>query len=288
MDNVSQAQRAANIADLDQASVKPSYEYASYDIDCQYEIFNENAKYYRATMRGIGMRINDFLSNPATIKLHISGVKNYAGFAPLALPAPQPAPAAGLSAILARRRSVAQFGKALGGAELATLLKYALAANAKVAPSIAPEEVMHRKPYASGGGLYPVEFYVVMLDVEGVKPCVAHYDGVADRLRVLREDITIDEVNAVMTTPFAAGEAPAAIIFMSGVFQRSTNKYGNKGYKFALIEAGAAGQTLQLVATALQLNSLFWGSFYDDEVERLLGIDGVTESVITSFIVGKA
>ncbi|MBC3873805.1 SagB/ThcOx family dehydrogenase [Undibacterium flavidum] len=267
--------------------VKPSYEYANYDIDCLYEIFNENSKYYRATMTGIGMRIANFLTNPSTIKLHISGVKNYGSFKTLELPEPPDAPQLPLTAALAQRRSKPAFGKPISAEELSSLLKLSLATNYKTIPSFAPDEVMYRKPFASGGGLYPVEFYVVIVDVIGLPACVAHFDWINNQLKIIRE-INKEEVNAVMTLPFAAGEEPSAIIFMSGVFQRSTNKYGNKGYKFAMIEAGCAGQTLQLVATSLGLNSLFWSSFFDDEAENLLGIDGVNESVITSFVVGKA
>ncbi len=283
----SQQQPTATLDELE-AAVKPSYEYASYDIDCLHEVFNENAKYYRATMTGLGMRIADFLSNPGTIKLHLSGVKNYASFPSLALAPPRAAPPGPLADALARRRSVPQFGQPMTAAELSDLLGGALASNHTLLPTYAPGEVMHRKPYPSGGGLYPVEFYIAILDVDGVAPCLAHYDGIGGGLRVIRDTLSLDGINGVMTTPFRPGEAPSVVIFMSGVFQRSTNKYGSKGYKFALIEAGAAGQTLQLVSTALRLNGLFWSSFFDDEVERLLGIDGVSESVITSFIVGKA
>ncbi len=273
--------------DYSEQFVKPSYEYASYDIDCLYEIFNENAKYYRATMTGIGMRIANFLTSPSTIKLHISGVKNYASFKPLILPEAPNAPQLTLTDALSQRRSKPAFGKPISAEELSSLLKLSLATNYKTIPSFAPDEVMYRKPFASGGGLYPVEFYVVIVDVIGLPTCVAHFDWIQNQLRIIRE-ISKDEVNAVMTFPFAPGEEPSAIVFMSGVFQRSTNKYGNKGYKFAMIEAGCAGQTLQLVATSLGLNSLLWNSFFDDEAESLLGIDGVNESVITSFVVGKA
>jgi SagB-type dehydrogenase family enzyme len=283
----SQQQPTATLDEFE-AQVKPSYEYASYDIDCLHEVFNENAKYYRATMTGLGMRISDFLNNPSTIKLHLSGVKNYDSFPALALAPPRAAPPGSLADALAQRRSLPQFGQPMTAAELSDLLHGALASNHTLQPAYAPDQVMHRKPYPSGGGLYPVEFYVAILDVAGIAPCLAHYDGIRGDLRVVRDTLSLADINGVMTTPFQPGEAPSVVIFMSGVFQRSTNKYGSKGYKFAMIEVGAAGQTLQLVSTALRLNSLFWSSFFDDEVERLLGIDGVSESVITAFMVGKA
>ncbi len=256
--------------ELDQ-QIAPNYEYGNYDVNCLYEIFNENAKYFRATVAGQGVRINDFLSNPQTIRLHLAGVKNYQSFPRLPLPAAQPLAARDLGQTMHSRRSVPQFGASMSQQELADLLGNALACNATMVPEYAKDALLHRKPYPSGGGLYPVEFYVVPLKVEGIAPCVCHFD----------------EVNRVLSVPFDAEHSPALMIFMSGVLQRSTNKYGNKGYKLVMIEAGAAGQTLQLVSTGLQLNGLLWSSFFDDEAERLLQIDGVSESVIVAFLAGR-
>lgn len=272
--------------ELDQ-QIAPNYEYGNYDVNCLYEIFNENAKYFRATVAGQGVRINDFLSNPQTIRLHLAGVKNYQSFPLLPLPAAQPLPARDLGQTMHSRRSLPQFGAGISQQELADLLGNALACNATMVPEYAKDALLHRKPYPSGGGLYPVEFYVVPLKVEGIAPCVCHFDTIRRELRVIRPHIGLDEVNRVLSVPFDADHSPAVMIFMSGVLQRSTNKYGNKGYKLVMIEAGAAGQTLQLVSTGLQLNGLLWSSFFDDEAERLLQIDGVTESVIVAFLAGR-
>jgi SagB-type dehydrogenase family enzyme len=267
-------------------AIPPTTEFGVSDIDCIYEIYNENAKFVRATMSGIGRQIHDFLTNPRTIQLHLSGAKEYASYRALPLPAPR-AVSGGLAEALAARRSAAQYSAPLDAGELATLLHHALAVNHHKVPTQLPHLTLRLKPFASGGGLYPVEFYVLTPRVDGVQAAVSHYDGRSGSLRVIRDGLDPALLNRLMTSPFAAGQEPAAIIFMSGVFQRATNKYGNKGYKFAMIEAGAAGQTVQLVATAMGLKTTFWNAFYDDEVERLLGIDGVTESVITAVLIGK-
>lgn len=280
----------AAVASFDDAleeAIAPAYEYANYNVDCLYEIFNENAKYFRPTMAGLGVRIADFLTNPQTIRRHLAGVKNYDSFPVLPLPATQPLKDIDFTDTLNRRRSKPEFGATLSQQQLADLLGNALGSNSEMVPEYAPEQRMHRRPYPSGGGLYPVEFYVLPLRVEGIAPCVAHYSPIKRELRIIRPELSLDQLNEhVLSMPFAADRCPAVLIFLTGVLQRSTNKYGNKGYKLVMIETGTAGQTLQLVSTAMGFNGLLWNSFFDDEAERLLHIDGVTESVITSFLAG--
>ena len=268
------------------ATIPPTTEFGVSDIDCIYEIYNENAKFVRATMSGIGYQIHDFLTNPRTIQRHLSGVKDYSSYRALPLPTPRRL-AGGLIDALASRRSEARYGAPLQADELATLLHHALAVNHHKVPTQLPHLTLRLKPFASGGGLYPVEFYLLTPRVDGVDAAVSHYDSRNGGLRVIRDGLPLTTLNRIMTSPFGEGQEPAAVLFMTGVFQRATNKYGNKGYKFAMIEAGAAGHTVQLVATSMGLKTTFWNAFYDDEVERLLGIDGVTESVITAVLIGK-
>lgn len=281
---------SAPVASFEEAletEIAPAYEYANYDVDCLYEVFNENAKYFRPAMAGLGVRIADFLTNPQTIRRHLAGVKNYDSFPILPLPAAQPLSKIDFIETLNRRRSKPEFSATFSQQQLADLLGNALGSNLEMVPEHAPEQRMHRRPYPSGGGLYPVEFYVLPMRVEGIAPCVTHYNPIKRELRIIRPQFSLEELNnQVLSMPFSAERCPAVLIFLTGVLQRSTNKYGNKGYKLVMIETGTAGQTLQLVTTAMGFNGLLWNSFFDDEAERLLQIDGVTESVITSFLAG--
>ena len=74
---------------------------------------------------------------------------------------------------------------------------------------------------------------------------------------------------------------------ISGVFWRSRFKYGLRGYRFVLLEAGHAAQNLLLAATALGLASVPVGGFYDRELERLLQVDGVNESALYALSLGR-
>lgn len=74
------------------------------------------------------------------------------------------------------------------------------------------------------------------------------------------------------------------IFLVTCVFERSTIKYQDRAYRYILLEAGAVGQAIQNAATLLEKRSLIFGGTFDNEIEKLLDIDGVSESLITTIL----
>jgi SagB-type dehydrogenase family enzyme len=79
---------------------------------------------------------------------------------------------------------------------------------------------------------------------------------------------------------------PALVIALTAVFPRVQMKYLERGYRFALLEAGHVAQNLLLAATALRLASAPVGGFWDDPFNELLGLDPEREAVLYSVIIG--
>jgi SagB-type dehydrogenase family enzyme len=75
---------------------------------------------------------------------------------------------------------------------------------------------------------------------------------------------------------------------VTALFGRSTFKYGPRGYRFVLLEAGHVAQNINLTASALKLGSLNLGGFIDRETDAFLHLDGVSHSTVYSIAVGKA
>lgn len=70
-------------------------------------------------------------------------------------------------------------------------------------------------------------------------------------------------------------------VLMTAVFARTQWKYrASRTYRVVLIEAGHVCQTFCLVATSLGLAPFCTMALADSKIERDLGIDGVTESVL--------
>ena len=68
---------------------------------------------------------------------------------------------------------------------------------------------------------------------------------------------------------------------------RCCDKYGKLGYRYILLEAGHIGQNMYLVSEALGLKCCALGGTRDENLEKLIDIDGVTEAVVYGFAVGR-
>jgi SagB-type dehydrogenase family enzyme len=77
------------------------------------------------------------------------------------------------------------------------------------------------------------------------------------------------------------------ILFLSAVFARSQKKYGPRGYRYIMLEAGHAAQNICLSAVEQGLGSLCMGGFLDGGLNNFLGLDSITETVIYSEAVGS-
>jgi SagB-type dehydrogenase family enzyme len=79
----------------------------------------------------------------------------------------------------------------------------------------------------------------------------------------------------------------AVILFITGVLDRTRIKYGERGYRYVLIETGHLGQNIALLATELGLGSCALGGFIDSEVNVLLDINLQKEFVLYLIAVGN-
>jgi SagB-type dehydrogenase family enzyme len=75
--------------------------------------------------------------------------------------------------------------------------------------------------------------------------------------------------------------------FITSVFPRSTSKYGDRGYRFSLIEAGHLAQNINLIATSMGMSCINVGGFYENDVNNFLEIDGINHSVVYIILIGQ-
>jgi SagB-type dehydrogenase family enzyme len=165
---------------------------------------------------------------------------------------------------------------------VSTLLHAAYGVTGSVTiPGSEEEQLFRASP--SGGALYPLELYVVAREVDGLASGVYHYDAHDHVL----EQLGTAAPPADELSPYAdLVGAAQAMVFVAAVFWRSRFKYGLRGYRFVLLEAGHVVQNLLLAATALGLASFPLGGFFDDAVDRALELDGVDVSTVYAACVG--
>lgn len=138
------------------------------------------------------------------------------------------------------------------------------------------------RSYPSAGGLLPCTIYVCA-NTPGLGVHPYRYDA---GLHALVDYGCQDGDFRRMELGNAWPAAPLAIVITADM-QRVMPKYGPRGYRFAVLEAGHIGQNLLLAATALGLTSLVYGSYYDRELEQWLGLDGLNEVVLSVVLVGE-
>ena len=123
----------------------------------------------------------------------------------------------------------------------------------------------------SAGALYPLDVYVAVGNVRGLEAGVFKY---CPESHGLQETGRIDKREALGRAVLGRKtmrHAPAVIILV-GIFGRTTEKFGRRGFRYVFMEAGHAAQNICLQAVALKLGSVAIGAFYDDKVSRVLGL----------------
>jgi SagB-type dehydrogenase family enzyme len=138
----------------------------------------------------------------------------------------------------------------------------------------------------SAGALFPIESYIVINNVDGLKQGLYHYDIQNHSLEYLKEG------NFQKTLSDACyGQrmvAKSAINFIwTAVIERTRATYKERAYRFIYIDCGHIGQNFYLVSEALGLNACVVGAYYDDDINEFLDLDEDKEFAIYMGVVGK-
>lgn len=137
--------------------------------------------------------------------------------------------------------------------------------------------------YPSAGGRYPLELYLISQNSELPKG-VYHYNIRYHSLEIL---LKLNAFNADDYFNQDFIKKASIIILLAAHFKRNTIKYGQRGYRHVISEAGHIGQNFWLVSAALNLAICGVGGYLDDKLNELLDIDGVKETVIYVLTAGN-
>jgi len=253
------------------------------DLDANWELFHENSKTSFVELHPLFKLWPSDATIVANMKL-LRRVKPYTDFAKLPLPAEVPASKKSLDEVLFQRQTARGFGPgSIGLDQLAKVLMMSYGVNRSNEGTNFPRPF---RVIPSGGALYPLEIYVHGTRVEGLKPGLYHYDPEDHVFDILRPQDESDQIVPLLVQQDIAQTA-AAIVFISAVFPRSTFKYGDRGYRFVLLEAGHLAQNANLTGQEMGLATANIGGYADRAVDRYLDLDGVNESVIYMMLLGQ-
>ncbi|MCX5232606.1 SagB/ThcOx family dehydrogenase [Streptomyces sp. NBC_00233] len=129
----------------------------------------------------------------------------------------------------------------------------------------------HRAVIPSCGGLLSLRLMVLALRVPGLAAGSA-YPFLPDTLS-LGPPMPARPPQQLFHTRHIEYERAAAVIFIVGDPRPPIDRYGDRGYRYALLEAGHAAQNLCLAATAMRLGTVTVGGFDDEAVGAAFDLD---------------
>jgi SagB-type dehydrogenase family enzyme len=137
----------------------------------------------------------------------------------------------------------------------------------------------------SAGALYPLEIFIYCKAVPQLVRALYHYNPSRNNLRLIREDVDEETIKDGFIQANLVSNI-SLLIFITAMFERSVFKYGERGYRYSLLEAGHVAQNICVVTNALNLSCLPLGGFIDDRIDDLLGLDGLRQSTVYAIAVG--
>jgi len=163
---------------------------------------------------------------------------------------------------LFERRSIREYAKvALSIEEVSQLLWAAQGTTAEWGGRTAP----------SAGGLYPLEVYLEVGNVESLGSGVYKYKPEGhELLKITDVDIRTRLFEAALSQQWVKDSA--ADIIITAIYERTTVKYGERGIMYVHMEAGHAAQNICLQATSLDLGAVTVGAFDNDQIKGILGL----------------
>ncbi len=182
------------------------------------------------------------------------------------LPPPNPSGKVSLEEAISRRRSIRNFlPLAISEPEFSQLL---WATQGIVDPRNG------RRVAPSAGATYPLEIFAACgkNGVGELEEGLYHYHPEGHSLTLHhRGDVRLELSRAALGQGFIH-QAPLDIVICA-VYERTSQRYGNRAERYVHIEVGHVGQNIYLEASALGLATVAVGAFHDEEVREVLRLD---------------
>ena len=147
-----------------------------------------------------------------------------------------------------------------------------------------PEAFPHRT-VPSAGGLFPLELFAILRRIDGLEDGLYHYNAAGRALSLHERGDLFPKLEPMFYTfPFIADAN--IVIALAAVFPRSQTKYGPRGYRYVLLEAGHVAQNICLRAAEIELATLCMGGFVDSALNAMLGLKSPYEGVVYTVAAG--
>jgi SagB-type dehydrogenase family enzyme len=131
-----------------------------------------------------------------------------------------------------------------------------------------------------------LDIYLIVNAVEGVPSGAYYYHPDEDCLELLKEGAFRNTAGFLCLEQTLAADA-SAVVFLLSDLQAVLQRYGNRGYRIAQLEAGTVGGRMYLAAYSLGLGATGL-TFYDDEVTTFFEPHAQGKDAIFVVALGRA
>lgn len=232
--------------------------------------FQKETKFSRYSMSGGGL---DWRNQPELYKTYPKSKK-------IKLDPPEALQNISLDKVLRKRRSIRNFSKK-------PITKKQLSYLLWASTGIQRKEIGYEfRTVPSAGALYPIETYLIINRVDDISKGVYHYSIKDHQLEELKTgDFGIDISKAALEQDMC--NYSAVVFVWTAIFNRSKWKYGERAYRYIYLDAGHIAENFALTSTGLGFGNCQIAALFDDEVNEIIGVDGINESVIYMSVVGN-
>ncbi|UOQ49505.1 SagB/ThcOx family dehydrogenase [Gracilibacillus caseinilyticus] len=139
----------------------------------------------------------------------------------------------------------------------------------------------------SGGARFPIYIYIFIFNVSELEKGIYIYIPEENKLGLLYIGDFRDKISNCIARPYKNEVEKCSFITVSvSNFLHSCEKYGERGYRLALLDCGHISQNLYLTSTAEKISCRALAGFYDNKLNELLLLNEDFEEAILVHLFG--
>jgi len=172
--------------------------------------------------------------------------------------------------------------KDLNSLMLLSAFGFAQTAEAKIPWKGSP---LIRRTSPSGGSRHPTEGYLLVFNFKDIDDGLYHIQSSPFCFVELNKNISTDSIDTLFPEHARKTKKtePIAIFILTSVFERNMFRYREpRTFRTVHMDAGHILGTIDLIGSHLNINTCVSHQFNEKKIEDLIGIDGLTEGVMTS------
>ncbi|WP_456394245.1 SagB/ThcOx family dehydrogenase [Thermococcus sp.] len=136
----------------------------------------------------------------------------------------------------------------------------------------------------SGGGLYPIDIYVIAINVKNLEEGIYLYMPYSHALKLIKR-MKDEDFSEITYADIDTSKLGVMLVFVYNIY-RNARKYGDAALAYALIEVGEISQNVHLSSISLGYGSCDIGAYYKHKIEKLLEIDGIFSHAVHVIFIG--